>query len=244
VHFGSPELLRSFMDSVEQLQVFQAQTKNVRMLDQASRQINRTINHALRKNDNMSCQVHTKVLALIFCAWIEANFSKVIHTPYGFTPEEIDQIKRTHQRLGLGPGWKKCIELGLRRISNPQKSNYIPNIRLKLFSIVDDYVVSSSQIRNKIAHGQWHVALNRDNDAVNNELTQELNNLDTVIISIWFQVHQHLSNIVEALIESPNRAFQRDYWQEIAKLEAFLDETHGWSISEKLTRLQKKPIKH
>lgn len=231
------------MDRAEQLQVFKAQTANVQMLDQAIRQINRAINYALRRNDSVATQVHTKVLALIFCAWIEANFSKVIHTPYGFQPDEIDQIKRTQRNSGLGEGWKKCIELGLRRVSNPRKSSYLPNITKKLFSIIDAYIVTPSQIRNKVAHGQWKVGLNADNTAVNDDITEKLNGLDAVVIARWFQVHKHLSCVVEALIESPNKAFHNDYWQEIAKLESFLTESKVWNIDEKIKKLQKKPIK-
>ncbi len=35
------------MDNASRLQVYQAQTKNVRMLDQARKQISRAINHAI-----------------------------------------------------------------------------------------------------------------------------------------------------------------------------------------------------
>ena len=73
------------MNNADRLQIFHAQTDNVRMLNQARTQIKRAINSALRKGDKTSSQVHTKLLALVFCAWVEANFSKLIHTPSGFT---------------------------------------------------------------------------------------------------------------------------------------------------------------
>jgi hypothetical protein len=232
------------MDNTARLAVYRAQTENVRMLNQARKQINRAIHYALRKGDIVSSQVQTRVLALVFCAWVEASFSKAIHTPYGFTLEEIDQIKWAYQHFNLEIGWKKCIELGLRRISNPKKSNHIPNIRQKISSIVDEYVVAPSVIRNRVAHGQWKKALNNDNTAVNNKITNELGDLDVVVISKWFRVHEYLLSIIETLIESPNRAFHRDYWQEIAKLEDFLKESKKWNIDEKIKMLQKKPIKH
>ena len=102
------------MDNAARLDVYRAQTENVRMLNQARKQINKAINYALRKGDIVSSQVQTRILALVFCAWVEANFSKVIHTPYGFTLDEISQIKRAYQRPNLETGWKKCIELGLQ----------------------------------------------------------------------------------------------------------------------------------
>ena len=232
------------MNNADRLQIFHAQTDNVRMLNQAQTQIKRAINSALRKGDKTSSQVHTKLLALVFCAWVEANFSKLIHTPSGFTLNEIHQIKEVQQNNSLEAGWKKCIELGLRKISNAGKSNYIPNVRKRINRIVDEYVVAPSKIRNKIAHGQWKIALNKSNTAKNNDITKELDDLDSVVISIWFQGQEYLSNIVETLIESPNRAFHRDYWTEIAKLEDFLQRSKNWNIDEKTKRLQSKPITH
>lgn len=231
------------MDNAARLDVYRAQTENVRMLNQARKQINKAINYALRKGDIVSSQVQTRILALVFCAWVEANFSKVIHTPYGFTLDEISQIKRAYQRPNLETGWKKCIELGLRRISNPKKSNHIPNIRQKISTIVDEYVVAPSVIRNRVAHGQWKKALNTDNTAVNNNITNELGNLDVVVILKWFRIHEYLLSLIETLIESPNRAFHRDYWLEIAKLEDFLEESKKWNIEIKIKMLQKKPIR-
>jgi hypothetical protein len=230
------------MDNTERLAVYRAQTENVRTLNQAREQIKQAINYAIRKGNLTSRIVQTKVFALVFCAWVEANFSKVIHTPYGFTLDEIRQIKEVYQSVNLEAGWKKCIELAVRKISNPRRSNYIPNIERKIHSLIDEYVVAPSQIRNKIAHGQWAKALNSRNTKENNTLTKELEALDVVVISKWFRVHEHLLNIIESLIESPNRAFHRDYWKQIAELEEFLKESKSWSIDEKIKKLQKKPI--
>ncbi len=44
-----------------------------------------------------SANVQTKILALVFSAWAEARFSKLIHTPYGFDLNEIRQIKAAYE---------------------------------------------------------------------------------------------------------------------------------------------------
>jgi hypothetical protein len=231
------------MDEAQRLDIFRAQTKNVQKLNQVRKQINRTINYALRKGDTTSAEIHTRVLALIFCAWVEAQFSKVVHTPYGFTLDEIRQIKEIYQCNGAGVGWETCVELGLRKVVNSPKSNYIPNVRQKLFRIIGEYVVEPSLIRNKIAHGQWEIALNRENTAINNELSNKLHNLDTVSVNIWFDVHSYLAEVVEVLIESPDRAFHRDYWVHVTNLEEFVREAANLNLAEKIKRLQKKPLK-
>lgn len=229
------------MDQSSRLAVYEAQTKNVKEVDKVRRQINRAINDALKRGDKIAAQALTKTMALVFCAWVEANFSKVIHTPYGFSLDEIQQIKKIYRENGLEKGWEKCLELGTLKASKRKNSNYVPNIRLELRRLIQKYIVEPSLLRNKIAHGQWTIALNRENSAENTDLTNSLASLDIVTISKWFKVHGHISQIVESLIESPNKAFHRDYWFEITELKEFIAKTEGWSLEQKVNKLKQKP---
>ena len=231
------------MTHEDKLNIFKAQTQNVRELLVAETHLNRSINHALRSNNCSSAKMHTKVLSLIFCAWSEANFSKLIHTPHGLPIKLIEEVKRIHKTNGLGAGWKKAVELSSKRIKTSCRSNYIPNISKKLCEVIDIYVVEPSLIRNKIAHGQWNTALNRNNTAINNELSKQIENLNVVTLIKWFTAHERLSNVVEALIESPNKAFQRDYWKEISNLEDFLKKSSKWNIEDKIKLLKRKALK-
>jgi hypothetical protein len=227
------------MNEKQQLDIFRAQTQNVRKLDKAKTQINRTINNALRKGDMLSVEIHTKALVLVFCAWVETQFSKIIHTPYGFTLDEICQIKKVYKSKGVEEGWKKCVELGLRRIPKSTKSNYIPNVQKKLYEIIREYIVEPSLIRNKIAHGQWVTALNIENSEINKDFSKKLQDINVISIEIWFGVYFYLAEIIEALIESPNKAFHRDYWVCVNKLEEFVSKTANWDLNEKIKHLKK-----
>lgn len=229
------------MDYSASLKVFQAQTENVRTLNQAIKQIKRAINYSLRVGDRNSADVHTKLLALTFSAWAEARFSKLIHTPHGFNLDEIHQIKITHKQNGLEKGWEKCLELAFKKVSTSSRSSEIPNKRQEIFRIIKTYIIEPSLLRNKVAHGQWKVALNRDNDAENPEFTNKLKNLDIISVSIWLQAYEFLARIIEDLIESPNKAFRRDYWLHLTKLEAFLDMARNWTLESKITKLKLKP---
>jgi hypothetical protein len=230
------------MNQATRLIIFKAQTSNVREIDKDLVQINRVVNDALRHGNDTTVHALTKPMALVFCAWVEANFSKVIHTPYGFSLNEIQQIKKVYKENGLERGWEKCIELGIRRIAGRKNSNYTPNIRQELKKLVSQYVVEPRLLRNKVAHGQWVIALNTENNAVNNDLTNALNALNVVTISRWFKINEHLALIVEALIESPNRAFHRDYILEITKLKEFILKSEDWSMEQKISLLRKKPV--
>ena len=232
------------MDQNSRLTIFRAQTENVRELKKARCHITKSINFALRKNDQMSANMHTKVLALMYCAWAEASFSKLIHTPYGLELDEIEQIRRLHARQGVGPAWKKCLELGLSKISSRGNSGYIPNITQRIERIIDDYVIEPTLLRNKVAHGQWRNALNRENTAFNPELSKLLGTLDVVAVERWYKAQEILIDIIEMLIESPTRAFHRDYWRQICRLEERLTKRESWTLETKIIRLMKKPIIH
>ena len=231
------------MDYSQSLRVFQAQTENVRSLDHAIKQIKRAINRSLRVGDFASATVQTKILALTFSAWAEARFSKLIHTPHGFDLDEIAQIKTIQERFGLERAWEKCLELALLKISASGKGSEIPNKRQQISRIIKAYIIEPSLLRNKLAHGQWRVALNRENNAENPEFTARLNSLDTISVSIWLEAYEFLSRIIEDLIESPNKAFRRDYWLHLSKLETFLDKAKNWSLEGKVESLKRKPVR-
>jgi hypothetical protein len=233
------------MNHQQKLQIYHAQTQNVQALVRAWKVTMRSINHSLRKGDSVTAKQLTKVLALIFCAWAEAMFSKMIHTPYGFAEDEIVQIKQAHLKSSLEAGWTKCVELALQRVASRScRSSYVPNIKQKLHQVIRQYVHDPRIIRNKIAHGQWIAALNADNTAVNPEISHQIRDLDVVTLEIWHGVFGYLAQIIECLIESPDRAFHRDYWVLVAELQQFLDDRKDWTLASKIDSLRRKPIYH
>ena len=216
-----------------------AQTRNVRALNTTWNHIQRTINRELIKDNFVSANLQTRLLALVFCSWSEAIFSKLIHTPHGFTLDEIYQIKAKAKR-DIVDGWLKCLELGLKHVATQSNSNYIPNIRLSVTRIIESYIAAPRLLRNKIAHGQWYVALNSDNDAINHHLTTQISQLDVVKLSIWKEAFRSLSNIIELLIESPTKAFHREYNIEIENIKEHLRVTEKWTLAEKIHKLKTK----
>jgi hypothetical protein len=218
------------MDQQARLQVFQSQVANVRSLKSAMRQVHRSINDALRLNDQSRVDAFTKLYALLFCAWAEANFSKVLHTPYGFALDEIAQVQSA-KADGIAVAWKCCVQLGLRHLDS-KRGSFKPNAQKKLEEMIETHVFDPSILRNKLAHGQWVVALNRDNDAVQVELTAKIKDLDIVAINSWITGHELLAGLVEHLIESPKRAFMRDWYQYVVDLEAQLIEAEQRTLQE------------
>jgi hypothetical protein len=157
----------------ERIAIFQAQTRNVRELKAAWQHVNRQINHSFLQKNEKAVEVNTKILALIYCALAEAIFSKLLHTPHGLTLDEIEQTKKLATSNGVRAGWLKCAELAVRNVEGT-KSNHKPNVLRRLASLIESFIYDPSIIRNKLAHGQWCIALNRENTAVNDDITREI----------------------------------------------------------------------
>lgn len=230
------------MDRNKQLEVFVAETKNVRRLGAARTQVRRTIQNAMRRGDGPSEEAHTVVLALLYCAWLEALFVKILHTPHGFELSELQEIRSTHEHTGIHSAWVKSIELGLKRVAAGPRGGDIPNIRQRLLKLVAEYVKEPAELRNKIAHGQWAVALNSRLSAVQSETTMRLQQLDIVVLDRWFEIAEHIADIVEVLVESPERHFRGAYWTRLTSLEERIRQMSGWTRESRIVALRKKPI--
>ena len=209
--------------------IFFAQVKNTRELETAIKIVRRSIHEGLRTSNEAHIRVQTKVLGQVFCAWAEANFLKVLHTPHGFTLPELGEVRKKWSQNGLAEGWGKAVQFGLKKIP-AQKSGFSPNARQELERAIDDYVRQPSLLRNKIAHGQWSLALNSKNDAINPEVTGMLAQMTIITVDRWYGGHRHLASIIESLIESPERTFSRDFWPQLTALKAFAKDAQAWTI--------------
>ncbi|MDE1181508.1 hypothetical protein [Paraburkholderia sp.] len=227
------------MDEHQRVSVFEAQTTNVRELERAWKHINRQVNSLILQKNDKSVEVMTKTLALIYCALAESLFSKLIHTPHGLLIDEIEQVKRAANADGVTAGWVKCAELALKRVEGA-KSNHGANVSQKLRMMIERYIFDPSVLRNKLAHGQWCVALNRENTAINQEITKEIES--HTIVELYRRKHalEKLAAILEDIIESPNKAHHRDYWAHLTEFEEKQNELANWTFAKKVDQIFEK----
>lgn len=222
--------------------IFRAQTENVRELDAAWRHINRTINDALRTDNTKLASFQTRLLGLVFCSYTEATFSKLIHTPHGLASDEIQQIK-TKGKRDIVEAWLKCLELSTSKIES-SASNHLPNITKSITKLIQDYIREPSLLRNKIAHGQWKVSINRENTAVNSDITQKICGLTVVDLQRYKAAFDRLSAIIEDIIESPNKAHWKFYWDHVTEFENEQNEMSTRTLEGKVTLLKTKAQYH
>lgn len=232
------------MTNEEILELYKLQSCNVRKLNQVKDSLIRDINFYLRKSDDFQVEVKTKLLAILYVAWSEAQFIQIVYTPFAFSPSEIDEIKNIKNNNGLAKGWEKMVDLALQKVGKWSKNSDLHNRRKKLFEIIKNYIYYPSILRNKIAHGQWFHALNTENTAENIDLTKKLAELDSVELDKRFEVHKYLGLIIRDLVQSPKKGFHQNYWVRMTALERYLDKTRNWNIESKKSKLSKKKPKN
>jgi hypothetical protein len=231
------------MTKEEILELYELQSCNVRKLNQVKDSLIKDINFYLRKSDDFQVEIKTKLLAILYVAWSEAQFIQIVYTPYAFSPSEISNIKEIKNK-GLAKGWEKMVDLALQKVGKWSKNSDLHNRKKKLFEIINNYIYSPSILRNKIAHGQWFHALNTENTAENSDLTKKLAELDSVELAKQFEVHKFLGLIIRDLVQSPKKSFHQNYWVNMTHLEEYLDKTRDWNIESKKSKLFLKPIKN
>lgn len=218
------------MPNKEVLEVYRACVDNVRELSEAEKELRKTINWAIKGGKQNTVKALTKAYALLYSTYVEAVFAKTITTPHGFDQPDLDQIKAQDC---IKDKWHKCLELAFKRFGKASKGSEIPNKLQELKEIIQKYIIEPSELRNKIAHGQPRVALNRKNTAKNSELTIKLSDINVVQVQRWFGVYNILSGIVKDLIESPQKAHYNWYYTKFQELEAYIKKTSSWTVESK-----------
>jgi hypothetical protein len=224
------------------LDLYRVFVENVRELDRAWRIANISLNGAIRARKHAEERVFTNLLAFIQCAHAEALFYKTLYTPYGLSDYEIKHVHRFAVRNSVGDSWNKLVQIGLKRVKSRDKAGY-NNLFKQITGYVEDYIVRPSQLRNKIAHGQWKVCLNGECTAANSDTTQKLSALDSIQIAIWKAGFEALGVIIEVMVESPTKAFHRELGAELARLNTELARMKRWTVESKRQKLSKKPAK-
>lgn len=219
--------------------IFSVQTDNVRALEKAWEQGNRLLNESLRNQSEDAISIQTKLMALLFSSYTEAIFSKLIHTPNALTQVEINALKskfKTNSYLG----WVECLKVIVNKITGKDQS-YKDKVIGDVTTLLTNYIKEPSEVRNRMAHGQWVTALNTDNTKINNDLSNKIRMLDIIVLTRYKKSFTLLSQIIEDLVESPNKAHINTYQQKINEFNQEQIKMASWTLAGRITKLKPKP---
>lgn len=233
---------KAFQKMTEQeiLAMYMAQSENVRELWKVKSSLSKDINHYVRKGDSYQVKIKTKLFSLLYSAWSETQFHQILFTPNGFTYSEIKYILSFKKNNGISQAWDLMLTNAMKRVGDSSRKGDLANRLQNLKKIKKKYISDPSELRNKIAHGEWINAINGKNTSVNIPASEALKKLDPVDIEKGFEIHRFFGYIVRDLVQSPKNSFHQRYWSNINNLEKYLKETEGWNLASKIESLNKK----
>jgi len=218
---------------------YEIQTHNVRELNKAWKETTRLINESYRLKNNRAAELQTKLLALLFSAYTEAIFSKLIHTPYALSMTEIENLKVKFKGNSF-VGWKHCLNTMVAKITSKTES-VKDAIRTDVRNILTTYIKKPSEMRNRLAHGQWSIALTSNNTQMNSEITDRIDKLDVVKLEVYKKSFDLMALIMEDLVESPNKAHIDLYSSRFATFNSEQAKMAQWTLEVRLAKLTPKP---
>lgn len=225
---------------------FVATCKNTNITKKAFSLLNRKINALIVKeplvNNSLSHRINeeinvlTKVAIPTYTAYTESMLLKLLYTPYGFSEQEITQILKQQQNKSIIEAWKKAVKISTEK-SIGRKSNFYPNSIKTINKLIDTYLQEPSQLRNKIAHGQWIETFNKTNTALNKDISRKVGTVTIVDINKWVEIFSLLSDLIKLSIQSPLKGYPEQYWEKVQSIETIIKKKSTWNFNDKVKKL-------
>lgn len=229
---------------------FKAACANVKTIKQALDLLQRKINQLITQRPLTSgnklesailkeIQLLTKLAIPVYTAYTEAVFLKLLYTPNGFTKTEIDYILKIQKKQSIIAAWKVAIQTSAKK-SIGKKSNFYANSMKKIDKLINQHLQEPSELRNKIAHGQWHSTFNKSNSNLTPEVSAKINSIDIVKIMQWINVFRVMGELFFLSNQSPLKGYPEQYWHKITYIEELLTEQATWNFEKKIQQMHKK----
>jgi len=197
--------------------------ENLRMIEKAITIMQGTLRDYIRKDEEMNINVHTKVLSHLINSWAEVRILKLIFEMGAFTDAERDKLidsdsveKRWEMALAIA--FCKAYKVHIEKINSVDTPVTARTRYQILLELINNDLLESSQLRNRIAHGQWKYAFNTDLRAINPDLTRKLKQENIVNLQLKYKMFKSLAQIIHDLAVS-RPTFERDFDKNFRRVE-------------------------
>ncbi len=184
-------------------------SKNRRKVKQAITQANRSLNEAIKTNNAMLEYVNTRVLLLLYVCYLETTMDYLIDAYPAQLPQKIrDRVAAQQSEVDR---WLCLVDsMFIRRYLTGRKTSltmltmghtaYMRYMYVR--DLTNTQVRACIEMRNKLAHGQWAVALNNEGSSKNQDITSKLWTLTKKDLMLIKGVVNRYVDIMENLIAS------------------------------------------
>jgi hypothetical protein len=215
------------------IDIGKAHLKNLNALRKATKLIDRELNLSIRGKNEFKEQIYLRLLLLLWMTWAECKLNTLLTVLPQVSDDDRKYVdKNAKSEAGR---WLLLLELFFRRryLGDNQKK---PLDRLTLghtaftrYSTIRDMIERIGiyiEIRNRLAHGQWHIALNSNLSAENPQITQSIWRITKTDILVLKRHLIVLGAIMNDLISSKN-AFESGFDQYLKQLDKAIKQFEG-----------------
>jgi hypothetical protein len=226
--------------------LYKVHLDNEHSLNEAFDVARQSCKSAIRAGKSRQETVLTKNCALILGAKLETTLLRIIYDPSGFTP---DQRQRIVSAPTAADKWLRVIkeafaarhDLGIRQV--PQNLPFTAQARYaEIERLVKEQFIPLIELRNSLAHGQWHRTLNASGTKIDPRRMAQLARQNVWRLAIQDNILHHVSLLIHDLVVT-RTAFERDFdkrWNDlhsaITRLESSSSERWAQQLRERHDR--------
>ena len=222
---------------------FKYHTENLRTLEYAIKQIQRDLRVYIAKDNAMAEMVYTRILSYLVVSWTEVSLQKLICQRRLFSTNEEKAIQ---SKKSLEQKWKTCLDLAVRKQFNIHNASIISKLPFtyksyykELGRIIDEDLVPSIEVRNRIAHGQWKYAFNKECSDLSPGIIANIRKENIITLQMKMKVLKTMSSIINDFCISTDLV-QRDFDKKYKLIDDQINNLHKRSYSEYRLQMQKK----
>lgn len=214
--------------------MYKYHVENLRELDYAFKVIENSIKDAIREGDKEKEYIFTLLATQIIGNWAEVRLHKLLHEIKCFSDIELNFINCSSSsleerwlntfRLSVCRHFKikltrddKMIMARLNRIDYHMYSDIV--------EVIENYMVPSINLRNRIAHGQLKKVLNSDLTQISEDLMREINTINIIKVQNMYKILKLLSQLINDISISPS-TYLRDFNLIYSNIKKFADNKH------------------
>lgn len=202
---------------------YERHCENLRMIERAITSVQRTLRDYVRKDETKNIYIYTKILSHLINSWAEVRILKIVFEKHAYTNSEKNRILgagnvKDRWVTALGIAFSKAYKIPEKNIDDISVP-FTQRICYKmLLRLLNEDLLDSNQLRNRIAHGQWVYAFSEDLTGFQDDLTGRLRQENIVQLQLKYKMFVSLAQIIHDLAVS-RPAFERDFNGHYRKIE-------------------------
>ena len=177
--------------------------------------IARSLRASISQGDEATNSAFMRLYALLLGTWAECRLRKLMYEPQGFIDTERETIQTESTQLKQ---WQKAVEVAFRRQYKIPKAvlsaDILPNSAYTRYDTLSEMLTSDLgsiiELRNKLAHGQWHYPLNSEGNDIAQEQMDALRIENLLSLQFKKTLLESLSSAIHDLVVS-KPTFERDF---------------------------------